>query len=289
MLQEGWDVLNLFDIVRLYDTRDGITDNQGNYVAGKGTVSEAQLIGRGARYYPFPYQNGDKYRRKFDDNESEKLRVLEQMHYHCKHNPKYISELRQALVESGIMSGDDFVEISLKKKQTFIDGRHKKFQKKQVYVNQIDIDNIEVSKSELQEQKIVLLPDFSQDEILEVRFSSGFSQSQSLLGESGTSSSQVTVSEGKILCELVPTNVMRHALNSNKNFTFDKLKKAYPKLKSMSQFMEKLGEKPIRVIGKIAANRNVFSTDDQIFICTKVLICLDSKIKEDRKQVIVGY
>ena len=75
MLQEGWDVLNLFDIVRLYDTRDGRVDRNGNYIAGTGTISEAQLIGRGARYFPFPYQNSDKYKRKFDENEAEPLRA----------------------------------------------------------------------------------------------------------------------------------------------------------------------------------------------------------------------
>ena len=47
-LNEGWDVLNLFDIVRLYDTRD----SKGGKI-GKTTMSEAQLIGRGARYCPF--------------------------------------------------------------------------------------------------------------------------------------------------------------------------------------------------------------------------------------------
>ena len=44
MLNEGWDVLNLFDIVRLYNTRDA-----KHGVPGKTTISEAQLIGRGAR------------------------------------------------------------------------------------------------------------------------------------------------------------------------------------------------------------------------------------------------
>lgn len=44
-LNEGWDVLNLFDIVRLYDTRDSKAGK-----IGKTTMSEAQLIGRGARY-----------------------------------------------------------------------------------------------------------------------------------------------------------------------------------------------------------------------------------------------
>src|SRR5690554_3760547 len=47
-LNEGWDVLNLFDIVRLYEGRD----SKGNK-PGKTTLSEAQLIGRGARYFPF--------------------------------------------------------------------------------------------------------------------------------------------------------------------------------------------------------------------------------------------
>ena len=47
-LNEGWDVLNLFDIVRLYDTRDA-----KNNKPGETTISEAQLIGRGARYCPF--------------------------------------------------------------------------------------------------------------------------------------------------------------------------------------------------------------------------------------------
>jgi hypothetical protein len=48
-LNEGWDVLNLFDIVRLYDTRDG-RENK----VGKTTMQEAQLIGRGARYFRAP-------------------------------------------------------------------------------------------------------------------------------------------------------------------------------------------------------------------------------------------
>lgn len=47
-LDEGWDVLNLFDIVRLYETRQS-----GGKKISAATVSEAQLIGRGARYCPF--------------------------------------------------------------------------------------------------------------------------------------------------------------------------------------------------------------------------------------------
>src|SRR5699024_1491789 len=49
MLNEGWDVLNLYDIVRLYETRQGGKSGK----PGAYTIKEAQLIGRGARYFPF--------------------------------------------------------------------------------------------------------------------------------------------------------------------------------------------------------------------------------------------
>ena len=40
MLNEGWDVLNLFDIVRLYETRQSGRGKIAPY-----TIKEAQLIG----------------------------------------------------------------------------------------------------------------------------------------------------------------------------------------------------------------------------------------------------
>lgn len=94
MLNEGWDVLNLFDIVRLYGTRD----------SGKPTIQEAQLVGRGARYYPFVLDDPDeKFTRKFDGELNNELRVIEQLYFHSIENHRYISELRKALEESGIM------------------------------------------------------------------------------------------------------------------------------------------------------------------------------------------
>lgn len=96
-LNEGWDVLNLFDIVRLYDSRDS-RDNK----PGRTTVQEAQLIGRGARYCPFVLdESNDKHVRKFDEYPDHPLAALERLHYHCTHNPKYIKELDQALIDQG--------------------------------------------------------------------------------------------------------------------------------------------------------------------------------------------
>ncbi|MCI8326108.1 MAG: DEAD/DEAH box helicase family protein [Clostridia bacterium] len=97
-LNEGWDVLNLFDIVRLYETRDG-----KNGKPGAGTISEAQLIGRGARYCPFRIdKEQNKFQRKYDNDVDNQLRICETLYYHCWNEPRYISELHTALREVGL-------------------------------------------------------------------------------------------------------------------------------------------------------------------------------------------
>jgi type III restriction enzyme len=97
-LNEGWDVLNLFDIVRLYDTKD---TREGK--PGKTTMSEAQLIGRGARYCPFQTISDQPYAsRKFDNDLTNELRICEELFYHSAYNPQYIRELKSALEEIGI-------------------------------------------------------------------------------------------------------------------------------------------------------------------------------------------
>lgn len=110
-LNEGWDVLNLFDIVRCYEARD-----TGGKKIGTTTISEAQLIGRGARYFPFvlPQQN-DRFCRKFDSDLEHEMRVLEELHYHSINDSRYIAEIRRALIEQGMMdSGEVNRELKLK-------------------------------------------------------------------------------------------------------------------------------------------------------------------------------
>ena len=92
-LDEGWDVLNLFDIVRLYETRQ----------SRNATISEAQLIGRGARYCPFKIDDEQpKYQRKFDDDLTNDLRICETLYYHCQNDRQYVTELHDALREIGL-------------------------------------------------------------------------------------------------------------------------------------------------------------------------------------------
>jgi type III restriction enzyme len=113
-LNEGWDVLNLFDIVRCYEGRD----SKGGK-PGKTTIAEAQLIGRGARYFPFvTHSNNDRFQRKFDHDLNHELRVLEELHYHSVNDSRYISELRTALIEEGMLDERE-VELELKLKDSF--------------------------------------------------------------------------------------------------------------------------------------------------------------------------
>lgn len=99
-LTEGWDVLNLYDIVRLYEGRDMDFHSKK---AGSSTTSEVQLIGRGVRYYPFSYKDKERNRRKFDDDLQNELRVLEEFYFHSDEDHRYISELSAELKNRGLI------------------------------------------------------------------------------------------------------------------------------------------------------------------------------------------
>ncbi len=93
-LNEGWDVLNLFDIVRLK-----------NKASQKDTIKDAQLIGRGARYYPFSYNDFkpshiEFYQRKFDF--SNPLSTLERLDYHAVYDSEFIAKLNNELQDLGL-------------------------------------------------------------------------------------------------------------------------------------------------------------------------------------------
>ncbi|WP_249405809.1 DEAD/DEAH box helicase family protein [Helicobacter pylori] len=93
-LNEGWDVLNLFDIVRLK-----------NKASQKDTTKDAQLIGRGARYYPFSYNdfkpsNIEFYQRKFDLFNP--LSALERLDYHAVYDSEFIAKLNNELQDLGL-------------------------------------------------------------------------------------------------------------------------------------------------------------------------------------------
>ena len=117
-LTEGWDVLNLFDIVRLYEGRNEGHDKSGKRKAGYTTTSEVQLIGRGIRYYPFDYNNLQKNKRKFDNNTEHELRCLEEFNFHSDADERYIDELKRELRDKGFVN-DNRVEKKFPFKKDF--------------------------------------------------------------------------------------------------------------------------------------------------------------------------
>lgn len=113
-LTEGWDVLNLFDIVRLYTTQQAGGANSNS--TPEGTVQEKQLIGRGVRYFPFPYNDAQKNKRKFDNDLKNELRVLEELYYYTyDEESRYISHLKNELRKDGYINDGKVVkQFSLK-------------------------------------------------------------------------------------------------------------------------------------------------------------------------------
>ena len=105
-LTEGWDVLNLFDIVRLSEGQNagGTTRN-----IAPATVQEKQLIGRGVRYFPFSYGEEKSNKRKFDDDLDHELRILEELFYYSDKKSQYIADLKKALRDDGYI--DDQKEL----------------------------------------------------------------------------------------------------------------------------------------------------------------------------------
>ena len=100
-LTEGWDVLNLFDIIRLYEGRDEGSGKSGSRKTGKSTTQEKQLIGRGVRYFPFAYGDERLNKRKFDSDIENELRILEELFFHSPDDHRYISELKGELMREG--------------------------------------------------------------------------------------------------------------------------------------------------------------------------------------------
>ena len=114
-LTEGWDVLSLFDIVRLYETRQGGPKGRpSNY-----TISEAQLIGRGARYCPFKFEEEQVPEKRKYSNYLDENAICETLLYHCMQEAKYISELKLALKQTGLLPDDEPIRVDYKIKNDF--------------------------------------------------------------------------------------------------------------------------------------------------------------------------
>ena len=147
-LTEGWDVLNLFDIVRLYQGQNaGGSDKK----TPEATTKEKQLIGRGVRYYPFTYKDNIPNKRKFDDNLTHELRVLEELYYYTyDEDSRYISHLKTELRKDGYIRDGKIVK-TFKLKQEFTDTNF--YKQTKIWYNE-QIENPQRRKKTLQDLEV---------------------------------------------------------------------------------------------------------------------------------------
>lgn len=221
-LNEGWDVLNLFDIVRLYDTRDA-KDNK----AGKTTISEAQLIGRGARYCPFVInQDENKYQRKYDQELDNELKFCEELVYYSSYNPKYIQELTTELKKQGIIP-DAHKKINLNLKEAFRESEF--FKTAIVWTNQRLIYD---------RKDIVKLNSLVQSKIYKVKLISNTSQTNLVFGNTLVQNNSNTKNLPLVEFGKIPIHIKLKAINYISFYQFNNLKSFLPNLKSYSEFLD---------------------------------------------------
>ncbi|MCD6483125.1 MAG: DEAD/DEAH box helicase family protein, partial [Candidatus Aenigmarchaeota archaeon] len=266
MLDEGWDVLNLLDIVRLYDTRDGQWTRDGRYIPGNTTIAERQLIGRGARYYPFKInEDDDPFKRKFDNQPENPLKILEELYYHSKHNPRYIQELTTALKEYGIMPYEE-KEIQLRVKH---DIKNTEFWKKGfLFVNK---------KVEADRKGIKTIDDIEIERTYKYRLPTGFLREDVVLQEETAGRSSFETTTRPFSLGNFGDTIIRKAMAKLDFYRFSNLKKYFPDLNSSKEFIESL--KKINV--DITSSRERLSNltpDDKLKVCLNVLLQLENEI-----------
>jgi type III restriction enzyme len=222
-LNEGWDVLNLFDIVRLYE---GQNTGGTNTTVGTATMSEAQLIGRGARYFPFALEEGqDKFTRKYDNELSNDLKILEELYYHTKEDNRYISELKRALVETGIYEDDlETKQLTLK-----LD-----FQKTDFYKKGKVVFNKRIDKSY---DNVKSFPDLG----VKLRnyvhlLSSGKGKVTGVFDKADVTPFE-QIESNDIKLSLIPIHIIRYALSQNPFFYYDNLSRYFKNINSISDFI----------------------------------------------------
>lgn len=260
-LNEGWDVLNLFDIVRLYDTRDAKSGKPG-----KTTMAEAQLIGRGARYCPFqiiaeqPY-----YERKYDGDIANELRVCEELYYHSAYNPRYIQELNTALEDIGIKAKQtdlSSVKIKPEPKKTTFDN----FFNEQKKHNRNDVFGLQSSLIE-QTHKITLKTGHV---VSNVVFGSNLS------GEAETLEREFKLND-------FDEHIIRKAINKLDFYQFSNLKKLFPNLNSISEFINSenyLGKIKLDISG-LPEQVNNLTAKEKLEASVKVLESISAVLVSD--------
>nr|MBC8312719.1 DEAD/DEAH box helicase family protein [Candidatus Cloacimonadota bacterium] len=277
-LTEGWDVLNLFDIVRLYEGRDEGKTKTGKRKAGSATVAEKQLIGRGVRYFPFAFNDKIKNKRKFDDDLKHELRVLEELFFYSTSDHRYIDELKRELKKDGYIRDDKVIKTFALKK----DFQDSKFYKetKIWYNKQIDNPN----------RKKKTLDDIKEDFEFEYRIKSFELTEQEMDFEKQEDLQRLNLQEKglqtiSIKFKDIEKHIVQKAINikakqENSLFQFEKLKEEL-EIESIEELQtDKLADFDVKII--VSKNTNYYDIDnsDKLGLVIKFLDNIFAELKD---------
>lgn len=217
ILNEGWDVLNLFDIVKLDEMQK----------SAKSTISEAQLIGRGARYFPFAYKEEDRYKRKFDVDFENPLKILEEMHFYSINKSDYIASLKSELRKIGLIDeeGSEPKTVELRLKQSFLDD--------ELYKNGVLFTNISIPQDK---SKVVGIGDYVSSYKTQKRYIDNMTNEIKVFEDEPKEANFKHTKKFTIKNE--DSNLVRVAINKKPFFYFANLKKYFVNLQSISEFIK---------------------------------------------------
>jgi len=211
-LNEGWDVLNLFDIVRI---SEGASNTKST------TDSEAQLIGRGARYYPFEYNEEIAYIRRFDEDPSD-LKVIEALHYHTINENQYIKNLEKSLETANIeVKKDEYHRLEAKVKAKI--KKSKWFKNGKIYINKV-VPTTSADYQSFADYNISAAYDVNFERAIEQKFGS----KQETVSSNQTHEQQLHINK----------RLLQKAIQRNKFYRFNNLKQYVPSISSMNEFIE---------------------------------------------------
>lgn len=275
-LTEGWDVLNLFDIVRLYQ---GQNTGGSTKKTPEATTKEKQLIGRGVRYFPFAFNDKIKNKRKFDDDLKHELRVLEELYYYTyDEESRYISHLKEELRKDGYIRDDKVIKtFSLKK-----DFQNSKFyQETKIWYNK-QIDNPNRKKKTLEDiKKDFFVPykikslEFTEQEI-------DFENQEDLqrlnLQENGLQT--ISIKFKDIEKHIVAKAINIKAKQENSLFQFEKLKEEL-EIESIEELQTgKLADFDVKIIVSKNINYDYIDNSDKLGVVLKFLDNIFAELKD---------
>lgn len=248
-LSEGWDVLNLYDIVRMGE--QPITSTQTN--------SEAQLIGRGARYNPFVYEEATSFTRRFDHSTPE-LQILESLHYHTINDKKYIDNLTKSFEAMQLQVEDDkdFDILTTTVKASF--KRSDVYQYGKLYYN--DVEDVPESEYNGLAKYGVPVAELPTVNIETATLEATAFDTQNVAG----------MNETRLV--KIDDALVKKAMARNPFFRFNTMKKYMPTLNSISEFMYEaqwLGQiKEIQATVSMGSDA-VLSRETQLLVVEKYL------------------